>query len=106
MRLEAPPEQPIRVLLIEDHIDTLHVMKRLLMREGFAVTTAETAAEANAAAKACNFDVVLSDIRLPDGNGRDVLRAVRGHCGEVPAIAISGDGYASDIDRNRAAGFD
>src|SRR5687767_3742418 len=62
----------MRVLLVDDHADTLKVMVRLLTHFGHDVTTAGTVAEA--AAKCGEFDLLITDLGLPDGSGVEVLK--------------------------------
>jgi len=96
--------RPLRVLLVEDHEPTQRVMERLLTRNGHAVTCAMSAAAAAAAAAAAEFDLIVSDLGLPDGSGLDVLRQLGGrYAGR--AIAVTGYGMESDIAASRAAGF-
>ncbi|HYO09927.1 MAG TPA: PAS domain S-box protein [Tepidisphaeraceae bacterium] len=94
-----------RVLLVEDHADTRAVMARLLASFGWAVTTAGSVAEALASGAREPFDVLISDIGLPDGSGADVMRRLR-ESRPIRGIALSGFGQPEDIDRSRAAGFE
>jgi len=79
-----------RVLLIEDHVDTASAMRRLLELEGYQVTIAYTRAAALEAASHDRFDVLITDLNLPDGNGAEVVSLVRHLSGPCPAIAVSG----------------
>src|SRR5688500_12411630 len=79
-----------RVLLVEDHADTRDVLRRLLKSFGCAVTTAETVREAVELSQREQFDLLVSDIGLPDGSGTDVMRRLRESQG-VRGIALSGD---------------
>ena len=102
----CPPveERSLRILLVEDHDDTRHVLERLMTRWGHAVTTASTVAEALEAVAAEEFDLLFSDIGLPDGSGVQIIAALR-QKSDVPAIAMSGFGMEGDLARTRAAGF-
>jgi CheY-like chemotaxis protein len=93
--------RPRRLLLVEDHDDTLRAFSRILRREGFQVQEARTLSEALAAAREGDF--LLSDIALPDGNGCDLMRQLSSL--GIPGIAISGYGTAKDRERYREAGF-
>jgi len=93
--------RPRRLLLVEDHDDTLRAFARILRREGFEVQEARTFSEALTAAKEGDF--LLSDIALPDGNGCDLMRQLSSL--GIPGIAISGYGTARDRERYREAGF-
>jgi len=100
---EASPRQ-LNVLLVEDHESTLQVLSKLLRRLGHRVTGVSTAASATAAAKGNGFDVIISDLGLPDGSGLDVMRQVREkYAGR--AIALTGYGMESDVAASREAGF-
>jgi CheY-like chemotaxis protein len=52
------------------------------------------------------FDVMVSDVGLPDGSGHELVRSLRSRGDRLPAIALSGHGMESDVQRSRAAGFD
>ena len=94
----------LRILLVEDEPTTLRLMARLLRGLGHEVTTAGDLAAATASLDAA-FDLVVSDIGLPDGSGLDVIRRVVARKGPVPAIALTGYGMEEDIRRSREAGF-
>jgi CheY-like chemotaxis protein len=64
-------------LVIEDEKPIRALLVRLLARRGYAVTEAASYAEARAVSAARQFDLVLCDVRLPDGNGSDCLRHLR-----------------------------
>jgi CheY-like chemotaxis protein/nitrogen-specific signal transduction histidine kinase len=105
--LPIPAEASARildVLLIEDHEPTLRVMTRLLSRLGHKVTGVTTVATATAAARSGSFDLIISDLGLPDGSGLDLMREVRAMY-EGRAIALTGYGMESDVVASRAAGF-
>ena len=92
------------VLLVDDHLDTCLGMSRLLRRRGYKVSVAHTVAEAKAHAEGENFDLLISDIGLPDGTGFDLMNHLRER-GGPPGIALSGFGMESDVDKSREAGF-
>ena len=92
------------VLIVEDHDDTLRSMKLLLTRLGYEVLGAENMTVALRIAREKHFDILLSDIGLPDGSGLELLRRIRS-IREVPALALSGFGMDEDIERSRDAGF-
>jgi PAS domain S-box-containing protein len=92
-----------RILLVEDHEDTRIVMARLLRSLGCEVTTAGSVAEALAAAEKESFDLLISDIGLPDGSGLDVMKNLKDRVER--GIALSGFGQEEDLRRSREAGF-
>jgi light-regulated signal transduction histidine kinase (bacteriophytochrome)/CheY-like chemotaxis protein len=96
---------PLQILLVEDHKDTARVMARLLAQLHYNVRTADTIAAARAMIAAHEFDLMICDLGLPDGNGADLMREVRERS-TMPAIALSGYGMEDDVRRSREAGFD
>jgi CheY-like chemotaxis protein len=101
--LRAPGQ--LRLLIVEDHADTLAVMSRLLGRAGYAITTARSVDEALQAAAGSHFDLLLSDWELPDGNAAQILAKLR-ESGVVKAVVISGHGMPAHLERTKEAGFD
>ncbi|WP_206026075.1 ATP-binding protein [Roseimicrobium sp. ORNL1] len=94
----------LRILLVEDHEPTRVALAQLLKRRKHLVTTAGTVAEALAAAESKAFDLVMSDIGLPDGTGNDLMRELRSRY-KLRGIALTGYGMSEDIARTQAAGF-
>jgi CheY-like chemotaxis protein len=80
-------------------------MARLLRGLGHAVTAAGAIASGCEAFEAGEFDLIVSDIGLPDGTGLDLMRRVVALRGPVPSIALTGYGMEEDIVRSREAGF-
>lgn len=93
-----------RILVVDDHRDTLRSMKLLLTRLGYEVLAAENMTDALRIAEVEEFDILLSDIGLPDGSGLELMRRIRETRG-VPALAVSGFGMDEDVQRSRDAGF-
>ena len=93
-----------RILVVDDHEDTLRSMKLLLRRLGYEVLAAENMSDALRIAEEEQFDILLSDIGLPDGSGLELLRRIRQRR-DVPALALSGFGMDEDVERSRDAGF-
>ena len=92
------------ILVVDDHDDTLRSMKLLLTRLGYEVLAAENMTDAIRIAEEQHFDILLSDIGLPDGSGLELLKRIRA-VRNVPALALSGFGMDEDIDRSCEAGF-
>jgi CheY-like chemotaxis protein len=93
----------LNILVVENHEDTLNAMKMFLELEGHTVQTAGTMKTALGAAEAA-FDLIITDIGLPDGDGWELMRQLRER-GPVRAVAMSGYGWKEDIEKSRAAGF-
>jgi DNA-binding response OmpR family regulator len=89
-----------RVLVVDDEADFLATYERLLRREGFDVVTVTSRAAGLAVLATETLQLVISDLRLPDGDGLDVVRAARGLGVPVPVIVVTG--YPSDETRRAA----
>jgi PAS domain S-box-containing protein len=100
----------LRILLVEDHVDTYNAMLRILRGMGHDVTGAHSYAEATAAGRDQSFDLLLSDLGLPDGNGLELMSALRaarnGKHPPLRGIALTGFGMEEDVRRSAEAGFD
>jgi CheY-like chemotaxis protein len=93
-----------RVLVVDDHFDTCTGMKMMLERRGYRVTLAHTADQAVERTNYEEFDLVISDIGLPDRSGYELMRELSTTKG-LRGIALSGFGMENDVNRARAAGF-
>ena len=96
--------QNLQILLVEDHADTAEAMADLLSLMGHRVATAGTVAEALATAGREPFDLVVSDLGLPDGSGLDVMSELSRRY-NLPGIALSGYGMEEDVRKSHEAGF-
>ena len=94
----------LKLLLVEDHEDTARVLRRLLSLRGYDVRLATSATAALVAAENERFDLLISDIGLPDHNGYDLMRRLRDK-GFGPGIAMTGYGREEDVEASRDAGF-
>lgn len=94
----------MRVLLAEDHTETRAAMARLLRHLGCTVVEAGSVREALAAGGEGRFDLLLSDLWLPDGDGSEIMRVLR--ASGVRGAAISGLGEPEALERCRSAGFE
>jgi signal transduction histidine kinase/ActR/RegA family two-component response regulator len=110
--LPVAPPQPLakglRLLLVEDHADTAVTLERLLTQSGYAVQTAATFHAALRRLEESEFDLLVSDIGLPDGSGLELMPKFRDTAAGRPiaGIALSGFGMPEDIERSRTAGFE
>jgi two-component system response regulator RegX3 len=84
-----------RILFVEDEASISDPFSRALAREGFEPVVARTAREALALAGRSQFDLVLLDLNLPDGDGRDVARELRRH-GDMPIVMLTARGTETD----------
>src|SRR6266478_1452721 len=101
---EASVPRHRRVLVVDDHHDTCTGMKRMLERRGYEITLAHSAEQAVEKVRTQDFDLLISDIGLPDRSGYELMREVRNSKG-LPGIALSGFGTEQDVNEARAAGF-
>jgi signal transduction histidine kinase/ActR/RegA family two-component response regulator len=103
-REDAVSHSHASILLVEDHVDTGAIMKQLLERHGYSVTAADSVAAALRLASSATFDLLISDIGLPDGTGLQLIEQL-GDRRPARAIALSGYGMDEDVRRSMAAGF-
>lgn len=96
--------RPLRLLVVEDHVDSAELLAELLQHNGHQVRVATTASDAMAAASEQTFDIVLSDVGLPDATGYELMEQLRERY-DLKGIAVTGSGRDSDIERGRRAGF-
>lgn len=82
----------VRVLLIDDDPLIREIGREMLSRAGYAVTTAEDGAEGLKTVAEGDFDLLITDMVMPDADGLDVIREVRGRLPDLPVIAISSGG--------------
>ena len=96
-----------RVLIVDDEENIGRSLRMILEREGYAVNVCRTVAEFKKHPDAHRADAYLLDMKLPDGNGIDLLKAVRQNGTPSPAIMISGHGTIADaVEATRAGAFD
>lgn len=91
---QASEKRPL-VLLVEDERSIAEPFSQALHRAGFRTELARTAAEALSCAAAGRPDVILLDLTLPDGDGRDVCRQLR-RDSAVPIIMVTASGTITD----------
>ena len=101
---ESGNEKLPRILLVEDDADTRQILSKLLQRHGYEVTTADCVRKGLELSARGRFDIVISDLGLPDGSGLDLMRQIKALYG-LPGIALSGFGADDDLRMSRAAGF-
>ena len=100
----APERQPMRILLVEDHEDTNRSLTNLLRRRGYHVQSALNFRSAVDLGANEQFDVLISDLALPDGNGIELIGKLSPNQPLV-AIALTGFGMEEDIRKSKEAGF-
>lgn len=108
---EAPASEPgretsFRILVAEDHADTAECLRLLLTMNGHEVRVAHCVEQALNIAQDYDFDVLISDIGLPDGRGTELLTQLRQDRGQpISAIAMTGFGMDRDLEESHKAGF-
>ncbi len=95
---------PASLLLVEDHADTRNSLAKLLRRRGYEVETAADMQTALSCARTAQYDIIVSDLGLPDGSGFDFIAQLPPE-NRLRAIALSGFGMEADIARSRTCGF-
>jgi CheY-like chemotaxis protein len=96
--------QGLRILLVDDHQDTCAALEKLLVRRGHLVAATHNMRSAMEAAARNRFDLLISDIALPDGSGIELMTQLQA-ISKMPGIAISGFGNNGDIEKSLEAGF-
>jgi len=103
---ERACSKPLRVLLVEDHSDTADMLATVMSLRGHKVRRAADAHTALALIGGdTSFDLLVSDLGLPDRSGLDLIREIRARGISLPGIALSGYGQETDVEQSRAAGF-
>jgi CheY-like chemotaxis protein len=102
--LESSNGGGLRILMVDDHEDTSSALKRLLTRLGYDVQLANSVQSALDIAASRPFDLIISDIGLPDGSGLDLMRQLTNRK-PIKGIALSGFGMEEDIRKSFEAGF-
>jgi CheY-like chemotaxis protein len=95
----------LRILLVEDHAATRNALQHLLRNRAHQVAAAATAGEALRHARSMSFDLVISDVGLPDRSGYELMVDLRALQPRIIGIALSGYGMEEDFARSREAGF-
>lgn len=98
----------LRILVVDDDVGITSLLAEELADAGFDPTPAQSVEEALRLLAASRFDLVVSDLILPDGRGEEVLRAVRRHDATIPVIIITAFGsieLATELVRKGAADF-
>jgi CheY-like chemotaxis protein len=93
------------VLLVEDHTDSRGVFSLLLNRCGCRTVTAKNAHDARGRLEEMKFDVLISDLNLPDGDGLDLVRLAK-QKNQMKAIAVTGRVSPEERQAGLDAGFD
>ena len=93
-----------RILVVEDEADLAVTYDRLLRREGYRVVTAASRAEGLKAIESSPPALVISDLRLPDGDGLDIIRAARALDPPAPVIVVTAFASRAARDAAQASG--
>jgi CheY-like chemotaxis protein len=96
---------PLKFFVVENHQDTLDAIKMFLEAQGHTVLAAPDMKTALKLAPTAQFDVLISDIGLPDGDGWELMKRLREQIPDMKAIAMSGYGMRADLEKSKAAGF-
>lgn len=83
-------ESPIRILIVDDNVDTLNLLVKKFASNGFDVTTATSGHIAFELASSKPFDVVLSDVQMPNGNGVELLKRLIEPEQKLPVFLFTG----------------
>ncbi len=103
----SEPQRPApgRVLVIDDEREVAEVLRDLLAAEGHAVHTATRGAEGVRLARTSGYDLIFTDLGMPDLSGWEVARQIREHAPEVPIVLVTGWGASLEQSQVREAGI-
>lgn len=97
-------QRQLRLIVVEDHAESADGLKKFLNAVGYRVFVATDMTSALSLASTVEFDVLLSDLALPDGNGWELLKRLSAER-QIRAIAFSGHNSPDDLQRSAEAGF-
>jgi len=97
-------ENITHILLVEDDEDTRFVYSVLLQMEGYRVTHVGTIADALSRTLSTSYDMIIMDIRLPDGDGVELCERIRSFNKVTPIMFVSAAAFEKDIERGMKAG--
>ena len=97
-------QKALRLIVVEDHANTAEGLKKFLKAVGYQVFVATDMASALSLASSIQFDLLLSDLALPDGNGWELLRQLSSKR-HIRAVAFSAHNLPEDQKRSAEAGF-
>jgi two-component system, NtrC family, response regulator PilR len=96
-----------RILIVDDEADILELLELTLLRMGLEAERAMTVAEALAQLKARDFSLCLTDMRLPDGDGLQLVEYINEHCPNLPVAVITAHGNTENaVAALKAGAFD
>ncbi len=101
LQLTRPDGSPLRVLVVDDEVNIAELISMALRYEGWDVSTAHTGMSAVSTAKDAGPDAVVLDMMLPDIDGLEVLRRMRGSQPDLPVVFLT----AKDAVEDRIAGL-
>lgn len=96
----------LKILVVDDSYDTSSMMRLLLQKDGHSIKTADSVQNALLEINKNHFDMIISDLSLPDGDGKDLIKKLRQENSTILAIAATGYCTPEDIKACQAAGFD
>jgi CheY-like chemotaxis protein len=97
-------EKQLRLIVVEDHANTAEALKKFLKAVGYQVFVATDMSSALTLASAVEFDLLLSDLALPDGDGWELMKRLNGER-HIRAIAFSAHNSPTDLQKSAEAGF-
>jgi len=105
--LRAEPRERRSALVVDDVADVTEMLAVVLTHAGYSVVTAASAPAALKAARERQFDVIISDIGMPEMNGYQLAREMRTMPGyeTIPMVAVTGYSMFDDKERSTNAGF-
>jgi CheY-like chemotaxis protein len=97
-------QRQLRLIVVEDHANTAEALKKFLRAVGYQVFVATDMSTALSLAASVDFDLLLSDLALPDGNGWELMKRLSAER-HIRAIAFSAHNSPADLERSAEVGF-
>lgn len=97
-------QRQLRLIVVEDHADTAEGLKKFLKAVGYQVFVATDMTSALSLASSMEFDLLLSDLALPDGNGWELMKRLSRER-KIRALAFSAHNSPADLQRSAEVGF-
>ncbi len=101
----SPSGPPGRILVIDDEPEIAALLEDILTNEGHIVKTASNGTDGVTLAKVFEYDMVITDLGMPDLSGWEVARRIRETSAELPVVLVTGWGATLDEDEVRNAGI-
>jgi DNA-binding NtrC family response regulator len=99
-------KEEVKILVVDDEVIMRNLLLKILEQEGYLVTLAGSYTEAMTRLNAERYDIVLSDVKMPETNGFELLKVVKGQWPQTAVIMMTGYGDAYTVKEALMLGAD